>query len=122
MFTGRPNTWKDPKFLQKLIDEYFKNNDKPTLAGLAYALGVSRSTLYAYEEKDDFSDIIKKSRQRVEKSYEERLIYGTQPTGVIFALKNMGWKDKVETDINSNSLGPIQVVSYNDIKDENKSL
>jgi hypothetical protein len=30
--------------------------------------------------------------------YEEQLS-GTAPTGSIFALKNMGWKDKTETEI-----------------------
>ncbi len=34
---------------------------------------------------------------RVEAIYEERLIYEQNQTGVIFSLKNMGWKDKTET-------------------------
>lgn len=107
--------WKNIQAVQKLVDAYFETTDKPTLSGLAYFLEVSRQTLYNYSEKDEFLDIIKRARARIEVSYEERLIYGTQPTGVIFALKNMGWTDKLSTDISTDGL-PIQVVSYHDIK------
>jgi hypothetical protein len=91
---GRPPIWTDPKELQKLVDNYFDNNEKVTLAGLAVDLGVDRQTLYNYEEKDEFFGIIKEARDKVLRVYEERLIYSNLPTGVIFALKNMGWKDR----------------------------
>jgi len=96
---GRPPIWKDPIELKQLVFDYFNEEKKPTLAGLACFLGISRSTLYNYENKDKFLDIIKKARQKVESIYEERLIYSSSPTGVIFALKNMGWTDKWEGDI-----------------------
>jgi len=96
---GRPLKFESPEALKMLIDDYFDLDSKPTLAGLAYALGISRSTLYNYEEKNEFLDIIKRARERVERVYETRLIYENNPTGVIFALKNMSWKDKTETDL-----------------------
>lgn len=95
---GRPLLWKDPIELKQLVFDYFNNEKQPTLAGLAVALGISRSTLYNYEEKDEFLDIIKKARERVVKIYEERLIYSDKPTGVIFALKNMDWHDSQAID------------------------
>jgi len=98
---GRPPVWTDPAVVQEQIDEYFKNETQPTLAGLAVSLGVSRATLYNYEAKTEYLDIIKKARDKVMKVYEERLIYSNMPTGVIFALKNMGWRDRVETDLTS---------------------
>lgn len=92
---GRPLKWKNPKVLKKLVDEYFENNTiNKTLSGLANYLNITRSTLYEYDKKDKFSDIIKTARSRIETIYEERLVYGDRPTGVIFALKNMGWKDR----------------------------
>ena len=97
---GRPPLFTDPKELEKLIDKYFIEETKPTLAGLAYFLGMNRDTLYNYEKKDEFNDIIKRARDFVLSIYENRLIYSTQPTGVIFALKNMGWKDR--TDLTTN--------------------
>lgn len=90
--------FKSAEELQLAVDGYFSETEKPTLAGLAYALGINRQTLYNYEQKDEFLDIIKKAREKVESTYEERLVYGSQPTGVIFALKNMSWKDKTETE------------------------
>lgn len=93
---GRPPTWTNPDVLAKLIDQYFKNQPHPTMAGLAESLDISRASLYQYAEKDEFIDTIKKARQRIELIYEDLLIYGTAPTGVIFALKNTGWKDRTD--------------------------
>lgn len=93
---GRPPLYSSPDELQTLVDEYFENTDKVTLAGLADHIGISRKSLYNYEDKDDFLHIIKKAREKVERHYEELTIYGDKPTGVIFALKNMGWKDRID--------------------------
>ena len=98
MAGGRPLIWKDPDTLQGLINDYFDSTDRPTLAGLAVYLDVDRKTLYNYEERDQFFYIIKKARARVEAIYEGRAIYENNPTGVIFALKNMGWSDSLKTD------------------------
>ena len=96
--TGRPLIWKDPETLEKFIIDYFDNNEKPTLAGLAYYLDIDRKTLYNYKERDEFFHIIKRAQAKVEATYEERAIYENNPTGVIFALKNMGWSDSLKTD------------------------
>jgi hypothetical protein len=96
---GRPPIWISPQVLQKLVDNYFESEKHVTLSGLALALDISRISLYRYEKKGEFCYIIKKAREKVEKHYEELLIYGERPTGVIFALKNMGWTDRLETDL-----------------------
>lgn len=95
---GRPPLWKDPADLKALVDSYFESTDRPTLSGLAVFLGTDRHTIYNYKEKDNFFHIIKEATDKVSAAYEERLIYENNPTGVIFALKNMGWKDKTEVD------------------------
>ena len=70
-----------------------------SITGLALHLGfVSRQSMYDYELKDEFTYTIKKARTFIEREYEEALMYGNT-TGAIFALKNMGWKDR--TDITS---------------------
>jgi len=115
---GRPPIWTDPLELKQLVFDYFttgKGKDRPTLAGLALALKIDRKTLYNYEKKDEFFYIIKEARERVETIYEDRLVYESQPTGVIFALKNMGWADN--QNIDHRTLGkPINmgIVSYQD--------
>jgi hypothetical protein len=122
---GRPALFNSPEELQAKIDEYFNGgaNQKeyPTLAGsvkipiytisgLAYFLGFSaRQSFYDYENRVEFSDIIKRARLRIEMNYEENLI-DKACTGSIFALKNMGWKDKTETDLNIHELPEIPTV------------
>ena len=97
---GRPLIFETPEQLQAEIDIYIETEDKPTLAGLAYHLGIDRHTLYNYKEREEFFHIVKKATDWVEAHYEARLIYENNPTGVIFALKNMNWKDKQEVDAN----------------------
>ena len=97
---GRPALYSTPAELQDQIDDYFDQEDtKFTVCGLALFLGfTSRQSLLDYQNKDEFTDIIKKARLRIECGYEE-LLQKPGCTGIIFALKNMGWVDKVETDL-----------------------
>ncbi len=109
MAGGRPMIWKTPEELQEMVDKYFKSTDRWTLSGLAVFLGIDRQTLYNYKERDQFFDIIKNARNKVESIYEERAIYENNPTGVIFALKNMGWTDRMANDHTSggDKIAPI---------------
>lgn len=95
---GRPLKFKTADELEIAVNNYFDNTEKPTLAGLAFAIGICRKSLYNYADKDEFLHIIKRAKERVEVIYEERLLYENNPTGLIFALKNMGWSDKHEED------------------------
>jgi hypothetical protein len=108
---GRPPFFTDPLEMESKINEYFNNcPDKkdivvglgtieikiPTICGLAYFLGFeSRQSLFAYEQKEEFSYIIKRARLRIEMKYEQNLS-SNNVTGSIFALKNMDWHDKTE--------------------------
>ncbi len=116
---GQPPIYKDAKELQSNIDKYFNEGvDKkkvlagkkgeqqlveipiPTITGLCYYLGfASRQSFYDYEDRDGFSYTIKRARLFIEKEYEMQLQVGNT-TGAIFALKNMGWMDKTQTDLN----------------------
>lgn len=98
---GRPPIYESVEQMQPAIDaweELIKNGEKPTVTGLCIALGFeSKDTLYAYRDKEEFSYPLKRSLLIVENGYEKAL-RDTAPTGSIFALKNMGWKDKQETE------------------------
>ena len=103
MSAGRPAIFETNEQLEAKVNEYFINtdaNNKPaTITGLALYLGFeSRQSFYDYEEKDEFSYTIKKARLRIENEYEMNL-HGNNVAGSIFALKNLGWKDKTETDL-----------------------
>lgn len=98
---GQPPKYKNGEDLQKAIDRYFNIESQPCISELAYKLGfASRQSLYDYEKRNDiFSYIIKRARLKVEVGYEKDLRNTEiKPTGSIFALKNMGWKDKIETE------------------------
>lgn len=122
----RPPKYKSAKQLQQKIDEYFKNCpdfrvltfiDKntselktekvatPTITGLALFLGFcSRQSFYDYENQPNFSYTIKKARLKIENEYEKQLP-NPNNSGIIFALKNLGWKDRTEQEIvNKNGL------------------
>ena len=92
---GRPPKFKTPKEMQAVIDVYFeKHEEKPTVSGLARALGMSRRTLINYKAKKEFLPTIKECRARIEEALETNL-YGNSVTGTIFNLKNnFSWKDQ----------------------------
>jgi hypothetical protein len=112
---GRPPKYKNPEELQERVDDYFKNLpttkvvagddvvDVPvaTITGLALHLGFcDRASFYDYENRDDFSHAIKSARLRIENDYEMQLRTArVGHAGVIFALKNLGWKDKHEQEL-----------------------
>ena len=99
---GRPPIYDTVDKLTPVIDEWLqsiKDGEKPTVTGLCLALGFdSKDTLYSYRDKPEFSYPIKRALLIVENGYEKGL-RENQPTGPIFALKNMGWKDKHETEL-----------------------
>lgn len=103
MAGGRPRKWATPEALQADVDRYFdycKEEGKPeTIAGLAYYTNVDRQTIYNYNEKDEFFDIIKKARDRIMMGLEETSITKGN-AGTIFVMKQYGYKDKHEVDNN----------------------
>lgn len=121
--------YQTPQELQEKIEEYFDkgvrfrtvivgppNNRSeiiikiPTITGLCLYLGFeSRQSFYAYENKPEFSYTIKKARMMIEREYEEQLQTST-PTGAIFALKNFGWKDKLEVSADEIFKDRLQVL------------
>lgn len=100
---GRPKIYEDPQELEAKCEQYFlwciENKVNLTITGLGLFLGFSsRNTIDEYSKRDEFSSIIKRAKFVVENSYEQQLDsfkYG----GAVFALKNMGWKDQVDSNI-----------------------
>lgn len=83
-----------------------RHPEEATIAGLALYLGFrSRQTLYNYNVKPGFAEILERGRLRVEHSYELAL-RNPSATGAIFALKQMGWTEVVHnknTNVNTNT-------------------
>jgi len=127
MAAGQPPKYETPDKLQDGIDDYFEKGVKkrtvligkapnqtsieihvPTITGLCHFLGFqSRQSFYDQEGRSEkFSYIIKKAQLFIETEYEECLQHGNV-IGAIFALKNMGWRDKTEQDINIHTEQPL---------------
>jgi len=127
---GRPRKFKTVAAMQKAIDAYFhecdarsievvtrkgdvvtvKNPAPYTVTGIARVLGLSRQGLLEYQDREEFSDTIKRAKERVHENLEFRLYDGSgYGPGHIFGLKNnYGWKDKTEHEHSGPGGGPIQ--------------
>ena len=125
---GRPLKYKTAEQLQAAIDEYFTycdnriqqvyskklgevieiiNPEPYTMAGLAYAIGMDRTSLFNYSKREQFFDTIKRARDKVQTDVERRLMEDA-PTGAIFNLKNnFGYVDQKQIDAKVEQVTPI---------------
>ena len=128
--SGRPPMYDNAEDLQEKILDYFANGittksvivgkapnnrvveiEVPTITGLVLHCGFAdRSSFYKYEEKDEFRHTIKKARTFIETHYEEMLQTGNT-IGALFALKNFGWTDRLETKLIGDKEKPVTIVS-----------
>jgi hypothetical protein len=102
--SGQPPMFATPEELESKCQDYFINcvedTEKPTITGLTLYVGFcSRSSWDHYAAKKEFLYIVKRAKLTVENSYE---LSGT--TFDMFALKNMGWKDKTEVENTNKNL------------------
>jgi len=119
--TGRPRRYKSAKEFEAAVEAYFEDASKPTMSGLAYALGFEdRDSFTRYEDYGaDFSRTVKRARLRIEQDRHERLIDKEKFTaGVIFDLKNNhGWKDKTEQEHTGADGAPLVITWQTGPKD-----
>lgn len=103
---GRPLKYETPEALQAAIDNYFDTatiNERPfKIVDLCLFIGFTKDMLTDYENREGFSFPVKQAKMKVESQYEDRLIQRGN-SGDVFALKNFGWTDRVET-VNKTSM------------------
>lgn len=99
---GRPLKIESPEQMEKILNEYFETTPESriTLTGICLALNIDKSNFYEYEKREGYQDIVRRARMIVENSYEISLRENGR-TGDIFALKNFGWRDKMEVENNT---------------------
>ena len=107
---GHGRIFQTPVEMQAAVDEYFAaciravpNGytgeieyvwvDSPTIPGLARALGMSSRTVLEYQKREGFDEIIREAKLVIEEYTAKALYDNPKATGLIFALKNMGWQD-----------------------------
>lgn len=132
---GRPLKFATKEKLEEAIQAYFDEvaldffkdtngviHQAPlTITGLALALATSRKVLMEYEERDEFSNTVKRAKTVVE-NYAEKRLFGNNATGAIFALKNFGWKDKQEREYSGDPNSPIEIRTKIEISTEDQQL
>lgn len=105
--SGRPKLWANAEELEAKIESYKKylKDDKkpPTIAGLAYYLGVDRGTIYNYKKEDEFFHTIKGFVDWIIMNWEEYALDNSS-AGLIFLMKNYGYTDKQDIE-HSGELG-----------------
>ena len=109
------------------LDEYFmmmgEEDVKPTVAGMAMALGMSRRTLYAIAHDaptggsgyltalpQEVALSIKRAYSMMELLWEQYMLHGkiNPVTGIFLAKNNFGYQDKQEMVLTPNTEGSTQ--------------
>ena len=103
----------DEKQVEKRIYEYFQicadNDMKPSMAGMALAIGVDRATLWSWSVGNTRSsthlDTIKKAVQMLDSQMVDYMQNGKiNPVSGIFLMKNnFGYKDQQEVVVTPNA-------------------
>jgi hypothetical protein len=110
---GRPRSYdgNDIERIKALLELYIEKSDIPIIAEFAYMNDIPRQTFYDYPE---FSTLLKKSMDKKESNLEKLGLIGeVNSTMAIFSLKQLGWRDKQETEIT----GGVKII-YADKDDE----
>lgn len=117
---GRPPRYETPQELEeecfKYLEHCIKKDEKPTITGMTLFVGFSsRSSWDDYKKREGFEYIVKRAKLTIENSYE---VSGT--TFDMFALKNMGWKDK--TEVSNTNINTTYTPTKEDILKAQESL
>jgi hypothetical protein len=107
---GRPTEYTAAVIADILdrLDRYIAHTAYPIVADFAYKNNIPRQALYEHPE---FSDTLKSLSDKKENYLERRMISGIPgvAAGCIFALKNMGWRDKQELEHTGPGGTPLHV-------------
>ena len=109
---GRPKKYTDEAIeqIQQNMEQYIQITDIPIIAEFAYKNNIPRHVLYDY---DEFSTLLKKLTDKKEAQLERLGLTGkVDKTMAIFSLKQLGWRDKNETE----HTGTVGVSIIDDIK------
>lgn len=98
---GRPRRWnpKQVEQIKKKLEKYIKSTDIPIITEFAYMNGVVSQRLYEYVE---FSTLLKMCTEKKQANLEKGALSGQLNTGMaIFSLKQLGWSDKQDVNLNA---------------------
>ena len=99
---GRPVTWTNKKIVdvKRQIDEYTEKTALPIVAEFCYTYDIRKQRLY---EREEFSDSLKRLIEKKEAQLEKLALSGKAPPAMcIFSLKQLGWRDRHDFEVNAN--------------------
>ena len=99
MARPRSRTQTQDEQLFKKFEKYINDTTLPIIAEFAYTNEIDRNYLY---DNAIFSTLLKKCIAKKEANLEKGALTGKlNPSMAIFSLKQIGWKDKQETEGNT---------------------
>lgn len=112
---GRPRNF-NPEQMEELVkkfSEYIDNTDVPIIAEFAYKNDILKQELYDWPE---FSNLLKKCVAKKESQLEKgALANKLNPTMCIFSLKQLGWSDKINHQVEETK---IHIIMASEAKNE----
>jgi hypothetical protein len=99
------------KLLQKFY-QYIEDNEMPIIQEFCYKNDVLREQLYSYasQHQDGWSSALKKAISKKESYLERNLIANkVSVPGAIFSLKQIGWRDDPQLNVNKGDSISIEV-------------
>lgn len=108
---GRPIKYTKKRIneIKRILEIYIIETDIPIIAEFAYKNHIPRQKLYEFKE---LNDTIKELIDKKEANLERMALEGEiEKTMAIFSLKQLGWSDKIDHNLN------IQGELLNQIKD-----
>jgi len=117
---GRPPKFESPEQLQQMFEEwqatFTKDVDEiPDVEGFCIYLDTARQTLFDYEQKNEYSDTVKRIKDWIIYKKKQLAMKGKIPPAIyIFDAKNnAGYVDKQEIDSRN-----THTVKFSDMDDE----
>ena len=114
MARPRSRTQEQDEKLLKKFEKYINDTTLPIIAEFAYMNEIERQYLY---DNQMFSTLLKKCIAKKEANLEKGALTGKlNPSMAIFSLKQIGWKDRQETEGNTNPVINITLKGTTDGK------
>ena len=112
---GRPLEWT-PERLEEIraaFNKYIEEKDIPIVAEFASKHGLRRQTLYEHEA---LADVLEKCLSKKEAALESLgLTNGINTTMAIFSLKQLGWSDKQQVNLDAKEKITFEINGYEGI-------
>ena len=114
---GRPLLYDDPEVLHDACEGYFnkcyEEGTPYSIAGLCNHVGMTKNSLWDYEQREEFSDTVKLAKQIIEESYNVECLTGDDQrrrVGHIFMLKAcFKYREGQDFNVGGQEGNPLQI-------------